>query len=262
MDRLFDLAFVRPPPSSYVNCVSANPDRSNIDLSLARRQHQQYVSTLRESGIIVVELSPLEQFPDSVFMQDPALVGRSVIVVGRFGEERRRGEESVFAEDVANSNTRVGEMCYVSSPGTLEGGDIVVTENGLFVGESARTNTTGIQQLSACLYGLPVKPVKTNLMHLLCGCSYLTDREMIIAPELINVEAFSGIRFVTVPKEEAYACDCLYVGERRVIIPSGFPKAAANLKRAGYRPIEVDMSEFYKGDGGVTCLSSPVYKLF
>ena len=85
---------------------------------------------------------------------------------------------------------------------------------------------------------------------------------MRIAPELVDTQFFPGFQFITIPKEETYACDSLYVGEGRVVIPSGFPTAAMRLKQAGYKPIEVEMSEFYKGDGGVTCLSSPVYKLF
>jgi dimethylargininase len=262
LDRLFDLAFVRSPADSYIDCVSTNPDSSNIDVNLAREQHRQYVSILRECGVNVVEMPPLEAFPDSVFMQDPALLGRSHVIMGRFGEAKRRGEEKAFADELNNSNIAMGKVDYVSHPATLEGGDIVITEDGIFVGESSRTNSAGIKQLATYVSEQVVTAVKTILLHLLCGCSYLTDREIIIAPELLDTMSFPGFRFVTIPKEEAYACDALYVGNRKVMIPSGFPKAALKLKQAGYEPIEVEMSEFHKGDGGVTCLASPVYKLF
>jgi dimethylargininase len=262
LDRLFDLAFVRSPANSYVNCVSTNPDSGKIDVNLARDQHRQYVSVLRGCGVKVVELKPLEAFPDSVFMQDPAVLGRSRAIVGRFGEVKRRGEEKVFTDELSKYSAEVGEMSYVSPPATLEGGDIVVTERGIFVGESSRTNSAGIKQLTSYLTGVDVRPVKTQLLHLLCGCSYLTNGEMIIAPELVDTRSFPGFRFISIPKEETYACDSLYLGERRVMIPSGFSTAATKLKQAGYKPIEVEMSEFYKGDGGVTCLSSPVYELF
>jgi dimethylargininase len=261
LDRLFDLAFVRPPANSYDDCVSTNPDSVKIDVTLARAQHREYVSILKECGLQVVELEPLEEFPDSVFMQDPALLGRSHCIVCRFGEVRRRGEEKVFADDLRKHDAEVGGMHYVSPPGTLEGGDIVVTERGLFAGESSRTNSEGIKQLASYVGRVEVKSVKTDLLHLLCGCSYLTNEQMIIAPELINVKSFPGFRFITVPKGEAYACDSLYVGEGKVVIPSGFPTAASRLKEAGYKPVEVEISEFHKGDGGVTCLSSPVYNL-
>jgi dimethylargininase len=262
MDRLFDLTFVRPPADSYVDCVSTNPDKSKIDVNLARQQHREYVSILKECGVKVAELPQLEAFPDSVFIQDQALLGLRRAIVGRFGEPKRRGEEKTLVDELSKHSHDLGEMRFVVPPGTLEGGDVVVTRHGIFVGESSRTNSAGITQLTSHLSGVVVVPVKTELFHLLCGCSYLANRDMIIAPELLDPEWFPDFRFITIPKEEAYACDALYVGERRVMIPSGYPKAATKLRGAGYEPIEVEMSEFRKGDGGVTCLSSPVYKLF
>lgn len=261
MDRLFDLVFVRPPPNSYVNCVSANPERTKIDVALAKEQHRQYVSILKQAGVIVMELRPLEDFPDSVFMQDPALLGSRSSVIGRFGEEARRGEEKILASELGDYRSHVGKMCFVRAPGTLEGGDVVVTDRGIFAGESRRTNLNGIRQL-ATHFGLKVTPVKTELMHLLCGCSYLANGKMIVALDLVHRDSFPGFEFIAIPAEESYAADALYIGEGRVIIPAGFSKTSEKLKRAGFKPIEAEMSEFYKGDGGVTCLSSPIYKLF
>jgi len=180
---LFDLAFVRAPADSYIDCVSTNPDSDQIDVNLAGEQHRQYVSILREVGVKVVEMPALETFPDSVFIQDPALLGRFHTIIGRFSETKRKGEEKAFADELNNSKISVGKMEYVLYPATLEGGDIVITENGIFVGESSRTNSAGIKQLAAHLSDHVVTPVKTNLLHLLCGCSYLTNREMLIAPE-------------------------------------------------------------------------------
>ena len=262
MDRLFDLAFVRPPSDSYLHCVSTNLDRSKIDVNLAKGQHRQYVSILRECGVKVVELPALESFPDSVFMQDPALVGLRRVMIGRFGEPKRRGEEKAFADELGGRKDMVGAVGFVAPPGTLEGGDIVVTDHGIFVGESSRTNSAGIEQLESHLAGLRVELVKTSLFHLLCGCSYLTNRDMMICAELVDLGSFPGFRFIRISNQEAYACDALYVGEGRVMIPSGYADTARKLRGAGYQPIEVEMSEFHKGDGGVTCLSSPVYTLF
>ena len=261
LDRLFDLVFVRPPPDSYVDCVSTNPDSSKIDVNLTKQQHREYVSVLKECGVKVTELPTLEAFPDSVFMQDPALLGVRRSIVGRFGEYRRRGEERKLVDDLNKCEDEIGKPHFVVPPGTLEGGDIVVSDRGIFVGESDRTNSNGIIQLTSFLSEIMVVPVKTDLLHLLCGCSYLTNRDLIIAPEVVDPHSFSGFQFITIPKEEVYACDALYVGDERVIISSGFTRATAKLKSAGYKPIEVEMSEFHKGDGGVTCLSSPVYKL-
>jgi dimethylargininase len=262
MDRFFETVLVRPPANAYVKCVSTNPDRTSIDLSLAKDQHRQYVSILGESGLHVIELSQIERFPDSVFMQDPALLGSRRTLIGRFGERSRRGEEKALREDLTNQRLDVGAVRFIEPPGTLEGGDVLITKHGLFVGESQRTNRNGITQLSARLDQLEVKTVKTGLLHLLCGCSYLSHKTMIIAPDLVSPKSFPGFRFINIPLEEAYAADALYVGDDKVVIPSGFPKTVMKLRDAGYKPVEVDVSEFRKGDGGVTCLCSPVYKLF
>ena len=260
-NRFFETVLVRPPGNAYVKCVSTNPAKTSIDLSLAKEQHKQYVSTLKESGLRVIELTSLEDFPDSVFMQDPAILGSRRTVIGRFGETSRRGEEEALREDLSDLKVGIGTINSVVSPGTLEGGDVVITEQGIIVGESQRTNENGIRQLAAYLDHLPVKAVKTSLLHLLCGCSYLSRKTMIIAPDLVDPISFPDFRLIKIPLEEAYATDALYVGGDRVIIPSGFPKTVMKLKEAGYRPFEVDVSEFYKGDGGVTCLCSPVYNL-
>jgi dimethylargininase len=261
-DRLFQLAIVRPPPNSYVNCVSTNPRRKDIDITLAREQHRTYVSVLKEAGIEVIELEPVEAYPDSVFMQDPALLGTHRSVIGRFGEETRSGEAKVLINDLKNHGVRVGALNSVEAPGTMEGGDIVVTDRGIFVGESQRTNANGIKQLKFLLREQVVRSVKTGLMHLLCGCSYLNKGNMIVAPDIVSPTLFAGFRFVEIPRAESYAADALYLGAGKVLIPSGFQRTVSKLKRAGYRPVEIDVSEFRKGDGGVTCLSSPVFELF
>jgi dimethylargininase len=261
-DRFFDTVLVRPPSDSYVKCISTNPAKTSIDLRLAKDQHRQYVSTLRESGIQIVELDPLESHPDSVFMQDPAILGSRRTVICRFGESSRRGEARFLCRDLRERRVDVGTTNSVRYPGTLEGGDVLITEQGIFVGESRRTNLSGIRQLSACLNAFEVKAVKTNLLHLLCGCSYLNRGTMVIAPHLVDPKAFPSFRFITTPPEEAYAADTLYLGDSRVLVPSGFPKTIMKLREGGYKPVEVDVSEFRKGDGGVTCLCSPVYRLF
>jgi dimethylargininase len=262
MDRLFDCALVRRPSDSYVNCVSSNPDRDKIDVTLAKEEHRGYVSILKDCGVKVVELSPLENFPDSVFMQDPAVLGERCSVIGRFGEPTRRGEEKVLVGELKKGSVQAGRPTVVQEPGTLEGGDIVVTDQEIFVGQSSRTNSDGARQLAEALEAREVISIKTSLFHLLCGCTYLSNRTMLITPDLVSQSSFPGFKFVTIPKEETYATDALYLGEGRVLIPLGFPRAKAKLEEAGYRPIETNVSEFYKGDGGITCLSSPIYKVF
>jgi dimethylargininase len=182
--------------------------------------------------------------------------------MGRFGEDTRRGEAKALTDELASQRAQVGVLNFVNAPGTLEGGDVVVTDKGIFVGDSKRTNSDGIKQFKNFLANQLVTGVRTELMHLLCGCSYLNNGTMIIAPDLVDPDSFPGFRFIRIPEHEAYAADALYIGGGKVIIPVGFPTTVAKLEDAGYRPIEIDVSEFEKGDGGVTCLSSPVFELF
>jgi len=261
MDRLYDIILVRPPSDSYRNCVSTNPARDTIDIVLAKRQHKDYVSILRESNLKVIELPRLEGLADSVFAYDPALLGVEKCVIGRFGERTRRGENKALVTDLANHKNEVGEMKFVQEPGTLEGGDILVTESRIFVGESTRTNMQGIKQLAEYVSNVVVQPIKTSMFHLLCACSYLDSNRILLAPDLLQPSSFAGFEFVLVPEKEAYASEALYLGEKNVLIPSGYPQTAKRLRGAGYKPVETDLSEFYKGDGGVSCLSAPVYKI-
>ena len=261
MDRLYDSLFVRPPGNSYVRCVSSNPESKSIDSTLAKEQHRQYVSVIKEAGVEVFELPVLEAFPDSVFAYDSGLLGRRVCVIGRFGERSRRGEERALVNDLSGYRKEVGELRRIVEPGTLEGGDILVTERGLFVGESSRTNSHGIRQFAKRVEPKPVWPIKASTFHMLCGCSYLSDGKMLIVPDLLNPTRFPGLEFIRIPKEESYASEALYLGEGKVLIPFGFPRTAAKLRAASYKPVEVELSEFYKGDGGVSCLSQPVWNV-
>jgi len=259
MDRLYDSILVRQPSDTYNKCVSKNPERDRIDVTLAKSQHRDYVSILKESNLTVIELPPLENFPDSVFAYDPGLLGVGKCVIGRFGEKARRGEENALVRDLRKYRGAVGEMKFIQEPGTLEGGDVLVTEKVIFVGESTRTNRSGINQL-ADYVGMQVLPIKSSTFHLLCGCSYLDRNRILLVPGLVDPRSFPGFEFVFVPDEEAYAAEALYLGEGKVLIPSGYPRTVKNLTDAGYKPTETDLSEFYKGDGGISCLSAPVHK--
>lgn len=204
MDRLFDSVLVRRPSTSYTHCVSSNPDKRSIDIQLARTQHQSYVSILKENNIKVVELPPYETYPDSVFMQDPAVLGVRRSIIGRFGEESRRGEELKLVSELHQlEQLKDSDIVEVESPGTLEGGDIMITDRKqLFVGQSSRTNPVGITQLRKLFHDLKVASVKTDLMHLLCGCSYLNESTMIITPELVSPLNFPGLRYVKLSKQD------------------------------------------------------------
>lgn len=141
MDRLFNSVLVRPPSTSYEHCVSSNPDSNSIDIQLARIQHQSYVSILKENDIKVLELPSYENYPDSVFMQDPAVLGLRRSIIGRFGEISRRGEESKLGSELHQLDmTKDSAVHRIESPGTLEGGDIMITDRKqMFVGLTCYT---------------------------------------------------------------------------------------------------------------------------
>lgn len=259
MGRLFERVFVRPPPKDYPNCNSTNSDKDGIDLVLARKQHREYVSILKESRIDVVELPVLDGHPDSVFTQDPAVIGRDTTIVGRFGLNSRAGEETEMVKDLNVGDWKIGTLQFIKGPGQLEGGDVLITDTAIFVGVSSRTNKEGIRQLASQLQNHRVVPVKTKSFHLLCGCSYIGQNTIAVAPSVVDVEPFAGFNLIQIPNEEEYAANILRLGKRKVLIPSGYPKTYAKLRGAGIEVVEIDNSEFYKGDGGLTCLSSPVY---
>jgi dimethylargininase len=260
-ERLFDSVFVRPPSDSYSACVSPDPDRDKIDVSLAKQQHREYVSILKSCDIKVNELGSVEKFPDSVFMQDAGIIGTSTVIISKFGENSRAGEAEIFAKELKNLyyNENV-ETKFIESPGTLEGGDVLITPKKIFVGESRRSNLIGIKQLASIAKNTTVVPIRTQLFHLLGGCTYLSNETILIAPNLVDIQGFPDFDFILVPDEEAYAANAMYVGEGRVVIPCGYPRIRSKLNEAGYTPEEVDLSEFRKGGGSVTCLCSPVYR--
>ncbi len=257
MDRMFDEVFVRPPGRNYFRCKTTNPAGEDIDLTLARKQHAEYVSILRESGIAVNTLSPSDELPDAVFMEDVGLLVSDIAIIGRFGEPSRRGEEEVLLRDLG----RKFQTRRIVPNGTLEGGDILVTEHAVFVGLSSRTNEEGIRQLKSHLSNLELKPVPTRLMHLLSGVTYLTERMLVICPSHVQESSFPGFEFIKIPQEELYAANTLYLGDNKVLIPQGYPKTRAKLTEGGFEPIELNISEFWKGDGALTCLSLPVHRI-
>jgi len=260
IDRLFNTVIVRAPGKSYPNCVSSNPEHNSIEWSRALRQHQEYVKILRENGIEVIELPPLEEHPDSVFVQDTSIIGASSkkAVICRFGKHSRRGEERSIKEFLQAYGFITEEIC---APGTIEGGDVLVTDVGIvFTGESERTNKEGIEQFAKAFPYVKVISIKiTKIFHLLSGVNYLGKKRIAISPQVIDTSYFDGFKLIKIPEDELYANNLLYLGEEKVLIPAGYPKAKKKLISEGFKPIEVDVSEFWKGDGGVTCLNSPFY---
>ncbi len=267
MDRSFDKVLVRRPGKSYENCVSKNPESKNIDPKEAKNQHENYVNTLTENNIEVIKLPIDESHPDSIFTQDAALVGEKTerAVICRFGEPTRRGEEKSIEKHL---NHEGYEIKNIEAPGTLEGGDILVTDKDkIFVGVSDRTNEEGIEQLAIHFPKKEVIKVPVSkVFHLLSGVNFLGDGTLAICPDIVDLEYFEDFELIIINKDEQETryknkpINMISIGGRKVLLPEAYPKTAEILSDHGYKPVQVKITEFWKGDAGITCPMLPFYK--
>lgn len=244
-------ALVRTPGESYAQALSSTQAR--IDVALARKQHAEYCEVLRATGLRVEMLPPAEEFPDSCFMQDPALIVNDVAVKCRMGAPTRAGEPRLI-ENWLTSHFVVEE---ITAPGTLEGGDVLMTPEVIFVGESARTNAAGIARLKEIFERreIRIEPIRVEkYLHLLSAATYVGNNTLLALDDYAEHPAFKGFDILLVSKEDAYAADALGVGEN-VVLPAGFPRVEKELHARGFKVLATPMSEFEKADGGVTCLA-------
>ena len=245
-------ALVRPPGASFAHAISSS--QVVIDVVLAQAQHTEYRQALAEAGVTVEVLPPDERYPDSCFMQDPAMVIAGRAIINRPGAASRRGEEEALVELLAKRfpTTRI------VAPGTLEGGDVMILPDRVLVGRSGRTNRAGIAQLVVALSDLSDLTVlevpMTGYLHLLSAATYLGDNTILAAEDYADHPLFAGMRVLRVPLAEVYAVNTLTIGDR-VIVPAGYPQVAALLRSHGFTLLPVPVSEFAKADGGVTCLA-------
>jgi len=244
-------ALVRPPGDSFRRAISSTG--AAIDAPLAQRQHAEYCQALAAAGLTVEVLPPDERFPDSCFMQDPAVVIAGRAIICRPGAESRRGEESSVAAALAGRFP----LSRIVAPGTLEGGDVLILPDRVVVGRSGRTNAAGIAQLAVALAGtgLPVYAAEVQpYLHLLTAVTHLGAGTALVIEGWPLPPPLAGLEALRVPQDEAYAANSLGIGAH-VIMPAGHPRVAAMLAARGFTVLPVPLSEFAKADGGVTCLS-------
>jgi dimethylargininase len=254
-------ALVRPPGASFAQAISST--LAVIDVPLAQAQHAEYRQALAEAGVVVELLPADERYPDGCFVEDTAVIVAGRAVICRPGAASRRGEEEAVAAFLAG---RV-PLARLVPPGTLEGGDVIVTPDRVLVGRSARTNAAGIAQLAVALADLtglgnlsglaplPVHAVPvTGCLHLKTAATYIGHGTVLAVAAYADHPAFAGLDVLVVPDEEAAAADALGIGDA-VILPTGCPRVAAMLRARGFAVLPVPISEFAKADGGVTCLS-------
>lgn len=249
----YEFAIVRPPGKSYMNAISENDTSKTINSEMAKLQHAKYCAALEMLGIKVIRLPADDKYPDSCFVQDPCVVYGGSAVMTILGADSRKGEGEVIKQTIQ----RFKQIKTMSFPATMDGGDVMLTPSKIFIGVSKRTNEEGIAQYKSLLSdeNLPtVIPVPVEkCLHLMTGVTYIGKNTVLIS-ELIDKKYFSDFNKIYVSKEDEYAVNCLGLGGH-VIIPAGYPSVFQEITKLGLKVVEVEMSEFKKADGGVTCLS-------
>lgn len=249
-------AIVRPPGDSYADGLTSAA-LGAPDLPLALAQHEAYCRALESCGAAVTWLDAEPRFPDSTFVEDTAVLTAASAVLTRPGAPSRQGEVATIS-GVLSGFFR--HLPRIEPPGTLEGGDICQVGSHFFLGLSERTNEEGARQLAALLAaeGLTAEEIDIRkipgLLHLKSGLSDLGEGRLAAIAALADHPALSGREVVHVEEEEAYAANCIRVNGT-VLIAAGHPRFAAALARQGYATLALDMSEFQKMDGGLSCLS-------
>jgi dimethylargininase len=243
-------AIVRRPGRNFAEGITTS-SLGKPDFAKAIWQHEAYCEALERCGLSLNILEADERYPDGCFVEDTAVVAGDVAIITNPGAVQRKGEE----EEIAEVLSRFKELERIADPGTLDGGDVLKVEHHYYIGISARTNEEGALQLISILrrYGHTASAVNVGSgLHLKSGISYPGNGCF------ISVEPFSGItgegNFIILDDEESYSANCLRVNDY-LLIPKGFPKSRKKIIESGFSIIELDVSEFRKMDGGLTCLS-------
>jgi dimethylargininase len=245
------ISVVRPPSSRLAEGIVTHIGRTAVDVDLARAQHAAYVSALAASGWKAAPVPVAEACPDSVFVEDTVVVCADLAVLTRPGALSRRAEVAGVAEVIEPLGLRTAR---IEAPGTLDGGDVLQAGSAVYVGRGGRTNGEGIRQLRALLAPLGRTVIAVPLgqvLHLKSAVTALPDGTFLLLPELVPAGLFPAVRPVT---EEA-GCHVVPLGGDRVLISAAAPRTAALLDDLGFTPVVVDISEFEKLEGCVTCLS-------
>jgi len=199
-------------------------------------------------------LEPAEKYPDSVFVEDTALLTPYCAIITNPGASSRKGE-IVEMKGVIEDFYSIVEA--IATPGTLEAGDVMIVGNNFYIGLSERTNQDGANQLIRILekYGYTGSKVALeNILHLKSGLSYIENNNLLSIGNFLNNPEFKKHNLLFVDDDESYAANSLWINDK-VLVPAGFPKTKEKIDKAGYTIIEVDVSEFRKLDGGLSCLS-------
>jgi dimethylargininase len=245
-------ALVRRPSPLLADGIVTHIERSPVDVALAERQWQAYVDVLQAAGWEIVEVPPAPDCPDSVFVEDTMLVFRDVAVIALPGASSRRPETPAAEAAVAALGYTVE---HIVAPGTLDGGDVLKVGDTIYVGRGGRTNAEGIRQLAAFLEprGATVVTVPlSKVLHLKSAVTALPDGTVIGYEPLVD-DSTVYPTFLAMPEEGG--AHVVLLGGNRVLMSADCPASADLLRARGLEPVVVDISEYVKLEGCVTCLS-------
>ena len=249
---MFTKAIVRKPAETFANGITtANLGKPDYNLTL--KQHEAYCEALIKCGLELIMLDADPNFPDSCFVEDTAVVTTNFGIIARPGDQRRLGEEV----EVKKVLKPLLKLHYIEEPGKLDGGDIMQADEKFYIGLSNRTNLSGSKQLKEILseYNYDVFSVPVcNLLHFKTGVNYLGENNLLIHKDFCSKDDFMSYNRIIVDNDEEYAANSLRINDY-VLIPKGFPKTKLSIEKLGYQIIELEMSEFQKMDGGLSCLS-------
>ncbi len=251
--RVAQYALVRGVPETHDRCITSHDPEKPIDISVARRQHRAYCETLQGLGLELIRVEPDDRFPDCCFVEDPAIVAGDAAVITRMGVPSRVGEETALREALRPFK----QIREILNPGTLEGGDVLQIDGKMFVGLTKRTNRSGIEQLGALVSELGFEVIPVEVMrglHLKSSCTYIGDGTIVRVPGSVEEAVFTEYNTIEVPPREAPAADCLRVGDR-VLVLEGYPTSRRQIEAEGFETVTLEMSEFEKCEGALTCLS-------
>ncbi len=250
----FTHALSRRPSASCVNGLRAM-DVGVPDVELFQAQHSAYLDALANAGLSVTVLEPLEDYPDSVFVEDPALCLPEGAIVLRPGAASRRGESAEIAPTLKQA---YGEVHEIQGLGFIDGGDIMVTDREILIGLSARTDREGVAALDNITqpWGYKIREVQTptSVLHFKSDSAPLGGERVLATKRLAESGCFEGYDVLLIPDGEEAAANALRVNDQ-VFLASGFPETADLLSNAGYDLTLLPMTEAAKLDGGLSCLS-------
>ncbi|HBB28900.1 MAG TPA: N(G),N(G)-dimethylarginine dimethylaminohydrolase [Clostridiales bacterium] len=253
---MFKNVIVRRPSKSMVEGITSAPELGKPDYELALKQHDNYIKALESCGVKVTVLDAMEEFPDSCFVEDTAVLTKNCAIISNPGAPTRQ-KESGYMVDTIKKFYSEDKIEYITSPGTMEGGDVMMVGNHFYIGLSARTNEEGCKQFIAALekhgHTGSIVPLK-KVLHLKTGLAYLENNNLLVAGEFVDKEDFAKFNKIEISADEAYSANCIWVNEK-VLVPAGYEKTKRAIENAGYEVILIDTSEYKKLDGGLSCLS-------